>query len=110
MKQRKALEVARTALESERSSPGTMGIGLIQKETEMVIIDLAELQKAKALIDLANSVPLNEVKWQLYGTTIEAPQDEAEAWQFVGLSNAYFAYEYLLTPNAQINRAAGEVC
>ncbi len=66
----------------------------------MIKIDLDELQAAKALIDLANSVPLADVEWQRDGVTIPMPQIEFEAWKYAGLSNVYFAYDYMLTPNA----------
>ena len=62
----------------------------------MVKIGLGELQKAKDLIDLANSVPLQEIAWQRNGETQPVPPIEVEEWKYVGLNNTSFAYEYLL--------------
>lgn len=62
----------------------------------MLIVDLDELQKAKNLIDLTNSVPLDEIVWQRNGETMPIPLEELEDWRFTGLSNNWFAYEILL--------------
>jgi len=72
----------------------------------MIIIDLNELQKAKDLIDLTNSVPLAEIAWQRNGKTMPVSLADLEDWRFIGLSNNWFAYENLLSHNVQINRQA----
>lgn len=69
----------------------------------MITIDLNGLQKAKALIDLANSVPLGDVEWQRDGVTIQVPKHEIDDWKYMGLSNVYFAYDYLMTPNVKVS-------
>ena len=71
----------------------------------MITIDLNELQKAKNLIDLANSVSLDEVVWQRDGVTIPVPEIEFTAWKYVGLTNVFFAYEHMLTPNLEFSGA-----
>lgn len=67
----------------------------------MLIIDLDELQKAKKLIDLTNSVPLTEIAWQRNGKTVPVPPEDLEEWRFTGLSNNWFAYQRLLEPDAK---------
>ncbi len=66
-------------------------------DKKTVTIDLNELQKAKDLIDLANSVPLENVVWQRDGVTVNPPKVEFDAWKYIGLSNVHFAYDHMLT-------------
>lgn len=73
-------------------------LGVFERK-DVITIDLDELQKAKGLIDLANSVPLEEVVWQRDGATVSVPEMESRAWKYIGLTNVYFAYEHMLTPN-----------
>lgn len=68
----------------------------------MLTIDLDALQAAKDLIYKVDSVPLNEIAWQRGGATIPVDLETLDAWRFTGLSNHSFAYDHLLTPNAEI--------
>ena len=71
----------------------------------MITIDINDLMKAKALIDLTNSVPLDEVNWTQDDQSIAIPEYVVDEWKFVGLSNHYFAYMNLV-PNVKLRGAA----
>lgn len=62
----------------------------------MVTIELNELAKAKELIDLANSVALEDVVWTRDGEIVVLIASLLDSWKYVGLTNAYFAYMHLL--------------
>ena len=63
----------------------------------MLIIDLDELKKAKELIDIINSAPLNCIVWQKNGNAIEVNSELVKMWSSTGMSNHLFAYAALLS-------------
>ena len=77
---------------------------LDKKPTEKkIVVDLDLLQQAKIYIDYANGVDLSVITWYRKGQIVYVDKLEAEHWRFVGLSNLYFAEEFLFTKKSEKN-------
>jgi len=61
-----------------------------------MIVDLEELENVLKYIHKLESAALCDIDWHRNGEKIYIDPEKISHWRFVGLSNRYFAAEYLI--------------
>ena len=54
-------------------------------------VDLVELNRVLEYLKRINAAPLSCIRWRLHGDEVAVSEEEISDWNFVGLSNVYFA-------------------
>jgi hypothetical protein len=59
-------------------------------------VDLEEIRWMQQRTATINGAPLDSIEWYEKGEKIAVDPEKVADWKFVGMSNEYFAVEYLI--------------